>query len=272
MTTVYDQEHGYQTQYTNYCCNKDTQTLPCCQNLCSVSFYNNPQIQYERSTCTCKKESDNGRFCYQWYCEEQTIYSMTDTTSDQPIEKEWYTCKTNNLEDTYCPSWDGDIDSTEEFEVATCQCDATNGQSYCNNWTCLEKGYDYWWPNSLWNLLSGLLGGLPLLLLLIHLPLVHSVYFWIGYIIWSAGFILIGVWKAGVEVVLISGSCLYLLPLFIFFVWKYVTVKERPRRAETYITVQGKSLEDDYFNHPLPATSEYVNTTGDIQLAEVVTL
>jgi hypothetical protein len=239
-----------------FCCDSSSsQALSCCQSLCPVGFYNNPQTQYEKSTCSCQAESKNGLYCSVWYCAEQTVFSLSAIHSDQPIEHEWYTCSDVNEAtslNSYCSAWDGDIDSREEFEVATCACQTSSANNaYCVNWFCFEKGYDYWWPNLLWALLSSILGGLPLFVIALESKWFCSVYFWVPYFVWSGGFIVIGVWMAGFGVALISAAVLYMFPWMIWLAVHGVSratipgynAVNRPRRNRHNYEVEASHVE-----------------------------
>ena len=65
----------------------------------------------------------------------------------------------------YCRKWIGNIDSQEEFEISTCECNDDNDDQqplllhYCPSWTCYEAGYDYFYPNYIWVLLPILICG-----------------------------------------------------------------------------------------------------------------
>ena len=48
----------------------------------------------------------------------------------------------------FCWEWEGDIDSSEEFEFSECTCELQdNAQSRCAKWRCYEKGIHYVRPN-----------------------------------------------------------------------------------------------------------------------------
>eukprot|EP01031_Cornospumella_fuschlensis_P025826 gene25826-31190_t len=199
--------------YATACCGFDGyNNEPCCQTICPASFYNANVPQIEQIHCNCTAESANREYCADWYCELDTIYDPYG--NNQPIQHEWYTCTTSSASDKYCSAWTGNIDSTEEFEVATCSCqDGGAGDSYCANWICFEKGTDYWWPNLLWILFSILMGGLTFAVPIIGgwTVFVHPI-FWLGHFIWAGSFIFIGIWKAGIVVLIISIQPLFVIP------------------------------------------------------------
>lgn len=210
--------------YVTTCCSKSNNSHGCCQSLCSPSFYNAREVQYEYADCHCLTPSDNGEYCSQWYCEEYAYASMT---FDQGREQEKYQCNLPSPNALYCSRWSGDIDSREEFEMSDCRCSAEETVSpagnYCAVWFCQENGVDYWWPNTLWNLFSGIMG-LPVVVLTMVfaqealesvIVLATVLLFWV---VWGGSFVVIGVWKAGVSVLVCAGLVLYSLSALVLFV------------------------------------------------------
>jgi hypothetical protein len=239
--TYTDQNGHLQTETQQVCCNDDTKNLDCCKNVCPVSFYTNPHIQYERIDCWCKQESRNGNYCHQWYCEDYKASDAYGTIShDQPVEHEWYTCSDQNnnlLIASYCSSWDGQIDSVKEFEVSTCDCaTVSSNNQYCESWICREKGYDYWWPNLLWNLFSTIFGSFSLWFLIfidLRQP-AHNMYLLIVLVFhffWAGGSIVLGVWKSGIGTLIISGGILFVIPTIVILFIRY-----GPDRDHSYST------------------------------------
>lgn len=214
---VHDSDNGGYTYGTACCGDVGYGHEPCCQTICPVSFYNARVPQVEDIHCNCTTESENGEYCANWYCELDTVYDPYG--QDQPVQHEWYTC-TSSPDDKYCSTWTGKIDSKEEFEVASCSCQESSADgSYCANWICFEKGSDYWWPNLLWILFSIILGSLTFMIAFIGGwgVFVHPA-FWFGHFIWAGGFLVIGIWKAGLVVMIISIQPLFVIPALVILV------------------------------------------------------
>ena len=105
-----------------------------------------PKSEMEYSTATCRRVTDN-EACTFWYQEEY------DEHSDVFREHERYTCTKLSSDDTVCLKWSGDIDSKEEFEFSTCECDDQDATGSCHAWTCWEAALAYSYPNCWWFLL-----------------------------------------------------------------------------------------------------------------------
>ena len=55
----------------------------------------------------------------------------------------------------FCWNWEGDIDSSEEFEFSECTCELQDhAQSRCTKWRCYEKGIHYVRPNIVFSALG----------------------------------------------------------------------------------------------------------------------
>lgn len=224
---------------TEICCNKENRLLyPCCNTACDKTNYNARPPQVEYLSCACQTPSSNEKYCQLWTCEQ---YSWPGQTYAQGREYETYTCVEADSTDSYCKRWKGNIESIEEFEVDKCYCTkvSTNGQ-FCQDWTCEEIGVDMWYPNLYWNFFAVILGGLGNAVVLVVLMngawrrikedfLVWRKYF-LMYLcicfIWGGGFLMIGVWKAGVGVLLISGGILLFPVLFVFLYALWLNSKE----------------------------------------------
>lgn len=89
----------------------------------------------------------------------------------------------------------------------------------------------------LWVLLSSILGGLPLFVIALEPKWFCSLYFWVPYFVWSGGFIVIGVWMAGIGVGLISVGLLYMFP---WTIWLFVTCRSRETRT-AYFTINRRN-------------------------------
>lgn len=90
----------------------------------------------------------------------------------------------------------------------------------------MEKGIDYWYPNPLWILLVVLLGGISNLVFFFVIPwhrvvtdrMECTIYFAVAHlsnVIWGGGFFIIGVWKAGMVVIITTGPLLFGIPLLV---------------------------------------------------------
>ena len=240
---------GFDTdgRYVQYCCGSDSVILnTCCQQICSVSFYNAFPPEQEQADCECTQESEDGGYCERWHCEE---YAYLGQTFDYGRELEDYFCSkgvtltSNGISGSYCDTWQGSIDSIEEFEVSRCKCQelSVNGP-YCESWQCYEIGYDYHWPNLLWSIFSIIMSlPVPIAFTIYYLSgnncddnavsdevskerklskVCISLLFTVAYLLWCGGFVIIGIWKAGVGVLVISAPIL-LLPVIYFYFNRY---------------------------------------------------
>lgn len=164
----------------------------------------------------------------EWYCEEYGNYNPEQTWF-QGREKEYYICANNDINDTYCRDWYGDIDGYEEFEASKCRCDKeAENRTHCDLWSCNEIGYDYYWPNLLLCLFSGIMG-IPITIFgLCMLPqyareLTTAKFdkffgrLCVANVVWAGGFIMIGVWKAGFMVFVFTFP-IHILPLVLYVI------------------------------------------------------
>ena len=229
---------GSNSQSIILCCNEDNKGNYCCQNACSPSFYDAYEPTPEFTECYCEVPSSTGRFCLQWHCEE---YNDIDWTFSTGREFETYTCleyggggapfsTTDDANSTYCQRWKGEVDSISQFELSRCNCtrESANGQ-YCMVWQCDEKGGYYWWPNTLWILFTCLLGGVAPLVLIRWMCLdwtrcnTKPDQLWhmtgrsfLVFFFWICPFAIIGIWKAGL-IVLLFCLLIDVLPTCIIF-------------------------------------------------------
>lgn len=225
--------------YTEICCNKENRVLyACCNQACSPSAYNSKIPQIEYLTCQCEEPAANGLYCQLWTCEQ---YSWASQTYAQGREYETYTCLEADPLENYCTRWKGNIHSIEEFEVDKCYCkQASSSGEYCQDWICEEKGSDMWYPNLYWNFLVVILGGLiHAVILFLFLfsegewrQVTTKFSYWCFYfaifistsLVWCGGFIIIGVWKAGIATLIIGGS-IVLVPMLLLFLYALVKLK-----------------------------------------------
>ena len=58
------------------------------------------EVEEEYADCECLEQSQNGNFCYRWYCREWSHHS-------DEVENEYYTCKhnENSVDVKFCNSW-----------------------------------------------------------------------------------------------------------------------------------------------------------------------
>ncbi|RYH29858.1 hypothetical protein EON65_07065 [archaeon] len=261
--------------YVTACCGDDGyKNEPCCKTICPVSYYNAYQPQVEDIRCNCTTESENKEYCADWYCELVTLYDPYG--NDKPVQHEWYTC-TSSEDGKYCSAWTGKIESIEEFELAACSCQvAGTDSSYCDKWTCYEKGTDYWWPNLLWILFPILLGSLTFMMPLIGGwgVFVHA-GFWLCHVVWSGSLIVIGIWKAGLVVMFISILPLYVIPsLWILVynvrVYNWNTILDSSLNNRTGMTASRRVTTNRggvLGRRDVPDGLQAAVTVGDVELA-----
>lgn len=254
---VSSQENGM--VWSEICCNKDNRYVyTCCDQSCSAEYYNARFPQVEKEDCFCLEAAANGNYCRRWNCTNIDVYNeylLTEVPNSHPDQK-YYECTAESPDGQYCANWEGQSESVEEFEVSKCFC-KTHG-TYCFTWDCLEKGVDFWWPNLLWILLSSLLGGLgqvPALLLVGSMAktgfLLAIYIYYACMLIWGGGFIVIGVWKCGILALIVTGTQIFILPLYFFYVlWRRVhrddnnnsTQKRRHRSGRGYLSMSRNCL------------------------------
>eukprot|EP00028_Trichosphaerium_sp_Am-I-7-wt_P006294 CAMPEP_0168520068 /NCGR_PEP_ID=MMETSP0405-20121227/7726_1 /TAXON_ID=498012 /ORGANISM="Trichosphaerium sp, Strain Am-I-7 wt" /LENGTH=417 /DNA_ID=CAMNT_0008540797 /DNA_START=98 /DNA_END=1352 /DNA_ORIENTATION=- len=112
------------------------------------------RIEREFAICECRKTQDvtaTTSVCIEWYCQE-TGLGINSATEDEN-----YVCL-EVAPGGYCSKWEGNIDSYEEFEIATCSCASGSSGSSCSSWSCFERGVHYQRPNLGW-IAYGLLVG-----------------------------------------------------------------------------------------------------------------
>eukprot|EP00466_Bigelowiella_natans_P003301 jgi/Bigna1/80550/fgenesh1_pg.72_\ len=160
-----------------------------------------PESEYEYADAYCQKVSSTG-YCEYWTQEEY------DEHNHAFREYEEYTCLQASANNQYCQKWKGNIDSEEEFEFSECKCDTEHSSTmFCNNWSCYEKGQDYFFPNLLWSLLDVIIGVLPGIIMLAALGdcCVFAIIF-SSWFIWSSGFLILTTWLSGIGIVIIHFS------------------------------------------------------------------
>ena len=247
------------TESIEYCCSDDGSSdgIECCEDVCDVDFYSSNGKHSEFAYCECRREANNGLFCAEWYCEE--------TDNSDKFEEETYTClksggpnSPSNVsaavssvsldEDNgyYCAKWIGSIDSVPEFEMSKCGCTKPSpDELYCSEWECDERGVDYWWPNMLWCLLSGIVGDGPILALMVltarkliyGAPASYSysdvnTSAWLigaAVLFWAGGVTMIGVWLAGLGVLFLTYVPLVAVYILVH-VWAYCRKRSQRRR------------------------------------------
>lgn len=111
-----------------------------------------PETEWENSEAVCV-QSDGFR-CQAWTQEEWDDHDIAFR------EYEFYKLNADNV------TWYGNIDSEDEFEFARCRCDNVTTSDWCHNWSCYEKGQDYFFPNLAWSILGLALGWVGLMLVL----------------------------------------------------------------------------------------------------------
>ncbi len=258
--TVTNNDGSVSTTLTEICCNKDNKySYPCCQQICSTTYYNSQLPVYEYLDCECVEESPSGRYCQRWTC-EQYMYESQSKWDAREYEK--YECWEADSNENFCMHWQGHSHSVKEFEVSKYNCDTVSDNGlYCQGWSCHEKGVPIWYPNMLWALLPALLG--------IWVPIAYCgimgkgdidklviysddnvdetsnreewIYFLLVYalpsLIWSGGFLFIAIWKAGVGVLVTIGIILlvplplYLLCMYLFHPRSRMWPKQRTRQV-----------------------------------------
>jgi hypothetical protein len=226
------------------------------------------------------KESGNGKYCTAWKCEE---YQYSTQTFDSGREFETYNCLASGASASdgglsnqeasagkYCARWTGSIEAREEFEVSYCQCIEVSGD-YCTTWNCHEKGLDYFWPNMLWAIFVGILACIPLIVALLYFEassaefervngackglFATETFIVLGvFTFWTSPMSLIGVWKAGFGVLVITTLPLVVIMLFLLFrihvrVWSVLF----SHRTNKFGAGNGK--------HSIEATPEVVHST-----------
>jgi hypothetical protein len=157
------------------------------------------EIEREVTQCECTRvNAMSGRFCSHWSCVETDINGA---------EYEWYTCQEADPTRSFCQSWTGLTNSSEEFERSKMQC-LTSAGTYCAHWTGWERGLNYKVPATGYTALSILLGMWGLI------PVFMGVYRLFGHtvgnlskcesialiyfgLVWINGFLILGIFLAG---------------------------------------------------------------------------
>jgi len=202
-----DNEHPVPTLYPTKCCfacedrnDRYHYASECWDDGYSRCWYT-PELEYEYADAYCQKVSSTG-YCEYWTQEEY------DEHNHAFREYEEYTCLQASANNQYCQKWKGNIDSEEEFEFSECKCDTEHSSTmFCNNWSCYEKGQDYFFPNLLWSLLDVIIGVLPGIIMLAALGdcCVFAIIF-SSWFIWSSGFLILTTWLSGIGIVIIHFS------------------------------------------------------------------
>jgi hypothetical protein len=162
--TSVQRETKYCDSETSSCspnCNRPTfcNKLCCSDNGCYDCSYV-PHTEYEYSLATVLAVNEYGAWL-QWTQQEYDGFNLKFR------EYENYNCTVLSGNKRYCHSWIGDIDSEEEFEIASCTCidEPDNLSSFCKKWRCYETGMAYFFPSLPWVVMGLFLYLLTLLFL-----------------------------------------------------------------------------------------------------------
>lgn len=164
-----------------------------------------PETEWENSAAVCV-DSDGFR-CRAWTQEEWDDHDIAFR------EYEFYKLSSDNV------TWYGNINSEEEFEFSRCQCSNVTAADWCHNWSCYEKGQDYFFPNLAWSLFGLAIGWVGMITLGViglcnNLDPEEVKYVQITLWVWAVITTLINivfVWLSGLGELLIFSMC-YLLP------------------------------------------------------------
>jgi hypothetical protein len=166
---------------------------------CSDHTYE-PETEYENTEGECVKA--DSRRCRVWKQEEYDDFNLAFR------EYEDYVLAEDNR------SWLGNIDSQEEFEFSRCICHNMTRDEWCHNWSCFEKGHDYFLPNLLWSLFGVLIGYIGWISIAFCTSCKFNAYVCCN-LCWAVVatlFNILFVWLGGLGELLIFSMC-YLLPL-----------------------------------------------------------
>eukprot|EP00386_Alphamonas_edax_P004929 GDKI01015492.1.p1 GENE.GDKI01015492.1~~GDKI01015492.1.p1 ORF type:complete len:362 (+),score=57.30 GDKI01015492.1:78-1088(+) len=206
------------------------------------------EVKRTRQSCVCKQTNPEGEFCVRWECQ---VYEKTDTNeidTSNVLEYHTHMCATDShgahypveytytfypsgidtMTDTlvkkqthfptstktaYCTEWYGFVEAKWKFELQKCTCTkASVTDTFCDTYTCDEKGGAYYHPNLDYTSLVALVS-IPIWALLFlpfkptNMGAKQALFAGVCAFLVSAGTLLIAVWQTGV-IALVAFACL----------------------------------------------------------------